>query len=285
MENRVRTINYYDIVASVEEICIKANRELPAETRGYYQKAFESESGRARSVMEHIIENSTIAAEKNIAICQDTGVAVFFVKLGVDVVIDGGPSVLVNDAIEDGVKVGYEKGYLRKSMVSDPLFNRKNTGNNLPAIIHLEMVDGDSLEISFAPKGGGAENMSALSMMPPSAGVDGVIDFVVDTVTKAWANPCPPIVVGVGIGGNFEKAPWLAKKALLREDAHQDPEYRDLEVTLLSRINETGIGPQGFGGKTTAFAVRVEWFPCHIASLPVGVNINCHVHRHMTVTL
>ena len=213
--------------------------------------------------------------------CQDTGTAVIFLEIGDQVKIDEGHIV---DAINEGVRKGYKEGYLRKSIVEDPL-RRKNTGDNTPAIIHTKLVKGDTLKITVVPKGGGAENMSEVRMMAPAAGREGIIEFVRERVAKSKANPCPPIVVGVGIGGNFERSAFLAKKALLRKigERHPDPYYAELERDLLKAANSTGIGPQGLGGKITALDVFVEYEPCHIASMPVAVNINCHVARHREI--
>ena len=229
-----------------------------------------------------IMENYTVADRENCPICQDTGVACVFLKIGQEVHISGN----LTEAVNEGVRRGYRDGYLRKSVVRDPL-NRENTGDNTPAMLYTELVPGDKLEITVAPKGFGSENMSAIAMLRPSDGVEGVVDFVVKTVENAGPNPCPPIVVGVGIGGTFDKAAYLAKKALLRplDSSNQDPFYQDLERRLLERINDLGIGPQGFGGRTTALKVNVEQYPTHIAGLPVAVNINCHVARHQTEVL
>ena len=228
------------------------------------------------------MENYTIAREKAQPICQDTGVACVFLKIGQDVHLTGN----LEDAINEGVRQGYAEGYLRKSVVRDPL-DRVNTGDNTPAMIYYELVPGDTLEITVAPKGFGSENMSAIKMLRPSDGEQGVKDFVLQVVEAAGPNPCPPIVVGVGIGGTFDKAAYLAKKALMRsvDVPNPKPYYANLEKELLEKINALGIGPQGFGGKTTALAVNIEEFPTHIAGLPVAVNINCHVTRHKTEVL
>ncbi len=243
----------------------------------------QEESPIARTMLTDIIKNAEIAREEQMPICQDTGMAVFFLKLGQEVHITGG---LLADAINEGVRQGYQDGYLRKSVVADPV-RRGNTGDNTPAVIHLELVAGDSLEITLAPKGFGSENMSAIKMCKPSEGLDGIIDFVVETVKNAGGNPCPPLVVGVGIGGTFEKCATLAKQALLRDvdSKNPDPYYAELEEILLTKINQLDIGPQGFGGKTTALGVNVETFPTHIAGMPCAVNINCHVTRHITKKL
>lgn len=214
--------------------------------------------------------------------CQDCGAAVVFLEVGQDVKIEGGA---LEDAVNEGVRIGYKEGYLRKSMC-DP-FSRQNTGDNTPAIIHTKIVPGDKLQIIVAPKGGGSENMSAIKMFPPSAGIQGVKDFIIERATQAGPNPCPPIIIGVGIGGNFEKAAQLAKEALLREvDEHSDiPEIAELEKEMLEKVNKIGVGPQGLGGRNTALALHINYMPCHIASFPVAININCHAARHKSATL
>lgn len=236
----------------------------------------------ARKILQTMVENQKIAKEKGLPICQDTGIAVVFVELGQDVHVIGGN---LKDAINEGVRRGYRDGYLRKSMLKDPLLNRVNTQDNTPAIIHVDVVEGDKLKIVVCPKGAGSENMSAMAMLKPAEGIEGVKRFVVDTVKKAGANPCPPVVVGVGIGGNFEYAPYLAKKALTRPIDVRHPVYGLLEEQLLKEINSLGIGPQGLGGSITALAVNIEVYPTHIAQLPVAVNISCHVTRHGEVIL
>lgn len=283
----MKSIQFSDIVGEVKRLCVDANVDLPADSLKALESAAHSEkSAHARSILEQCVENASIARSGRIPICQDTGLAVFFVRLGKDALIAGG-SGLVSDAIQQGVREGYTEGFLRTSVLADPLYDRKNTKDNTPAIIHLEIVAGDSLEITIAPKGGGAENMSRIAMLAPSAGEAGVISFVTETVVSAGGNPCPPTVVGVGIGGNFERCAYLAKKALLREigSRNADERYAKLEEVILERINASGVGAQGFGGSTTSFSVHIEQEPCHLASLPVAVNINCHVHRHKTVTL
>ncbi|MDN5332079.1 MAG: fumarate hydratase subunit alpha [Tepidanaerobacteraceae bacterium] len=281
----MREIHVDQIISAVERLCIDANVKLPEDVKAALNRALEKEtSPLGKEILSDIIKNYQIAEEKDLAICQDTGFAVFFVKLGQDVRIVGGN---FSDAINEGVRRGYKNGYLRKSIVNDPLIYRKNTGDNTPAIIHLEMVPGDKIHITFAPKGGGSENMSALRMLKPADGVEGVKKFVLETVRQAGPNPCPPIVVGVGIGGTIEVATLIAKKALLRPigEHHPMPEIAKLEKELLEEVNKLGIGPQGFGGKTTALAVNIETFPAHIASLPVAINIQCHVARHMEIEI
>ena len=238
----------------------------------------------SRSILDKIVLNDRLAEERMVAMCQDTGMAIFRVQVGQEICFTGGS---LDEAIQAGTAQGYCEGYLRKSVVSDPLFDRVNTKDNTPAIIYYEMVPGDKLHITFAPKGFGSENMSAIKMLKPADGVDGVLDFVVDTVKKAGPNPCPPIVVGVGIGGTFEKAAQLSKFALMREvgSHNEDERYAGLEDELMQRINALAIGPAGLGGSTTALGVHVEWFPTHIAGLPVAVNICCHAYRHGSVTL
>lgn len=277
----MREINVSQIADTLEQMCIKANCVLNTDVENALRKGLECEtSGIGRGVLENILKNAEIARDEYVPICQDTGMAVVFLKIGQDVHLVGGS---LNAAVNEGVRRGYEKGYLRKSVVADPV-RRGNTGDNTPAIIHTEIVDGDAVEITVAPKGFGSENMSAVKMLKPSEGIDGIIDFVVSVVKNAGGNPCPPLVVGVGIGGTFEKVAYLAKSALLRDvDSHNpDPYYAELEDTLLEKINELNIGPQGFGGKTTALGVNVETFPTHIAGMPCAVNINCHVTRHLS---
>ena len=276
----MREINVAQITEVIARLCIEANTHLPEDVKGVIKKCRACEDGEiACGILDRIIENFEIADAENVPICQDTGMACVFVKLGQEVHVNGD----LNEAIHEGVRQGYSEGYLRKSVVRDPL-DRVNTGDNTPAMIYYDIVPGDKIEITLAPKGFGSENMSKIAMLRPSDGLQGVIDFVVKTVEEAGPNPCPPIVVGVGIGGTFDKAALMAKKALLRPVNEHNPEkfYADLEDDLLKRVNELGIGPQGFGGLTTALAVNVEKCPTHIAGLPVAVNINCHVTRHKT---
>ncbi|MCX5783983.1 MAG: fumarate hydratase [Elusimicrobia bacterium] len=280
----MQTIAFQKIVSEVEKLCIKANCNLPKDVLSALCAAQKSEkSPLGKSILNACIENAKYAKAKSMPICQDTGLAVFFAELGDNVRVKGG---LLKDAINKGVGKGYAKGYLRKSVVSDPL-ERVNTKNNLPAIIHIEIVKGSKLKIYFMPKGAGCENMSALAMLSPSADDKTIADFVAGAVIAAGANPCPPTVVGVGIGGNFETAPLLAKKALLRPlgKPNRNPRYARLEKTILAKINASGIGPQGLGGTITSLAVHIEYAPCHIASLPVAVNINCHAHRLAKIEL
>ena len=279
----MREISANLITETVKRLCVEANCYLPCDLQNRIEESYQTENWpQAKEILERIIENYTIAREKAQPICQDTGVACVFLKIGQDVHITGN----LEDAINEGVRQGYTEGYLRKSVVRDPL-DRVNTGDNTPAMIYYELVPGDQLEITVAPKGFGSENMSAIKMLRPSDGEQGVKDFVLQVVEAAGPNSCPPIVVGVGIGGTFDKAAYLAKKALMRSvDApNPKPYYANLEKELLEKINALGIGPQGFGGKTTALAVNIEEFPTHIAGLPVAVNINCHVTRHKTEVL
>jgi fumarate hydratase subunit alpha len=269
------------IAGCVAEMCQEANIYLGEDVYKALKEAFQrEESPTGKEVLQQLIENVEIARNEQIPICQDTGFAVFFVEWGQDVHLTGGT---LEEAIHEGVRKGYKEGYLRKSIVDDPLVKRVNTGDNTPAVIHLSMVAGDKVKIAFAPKGGGSENMSAVKMLKPSDGVDGVIDFVVNHVREAGPNPCPPIVVGVGIGGTFDKVAVLAKKALFRHlgQPHPDPLFAGLEQKILEKINNLGIGPQGFGGRITALAVHIETFPSHIASMAAAVNINCHACRHV----
>ncbi|GHU93040.1 fumarate hydratase [Spirochaetia bacterium] len=274
----MRIIEAALITETVKRLCIEANRNLPADVRERIKECRRNETWpAAQDTLDKIISNFELAEKKRIPICQDTGMACVFLEIGTGVYIEGD----VNEAVHEGVRQGYREAYLRASVVADPL-NRKNTGDNTPALINIDFVPGDRIAVTVAPKGFGSENMSRTKMLTPSDGVKGVIDFVVDTVEKAGPNPCPPIVVGVGIGGSFDKSALIAKKALLRPlgKANPDKYYADLESTLLEKINSLGIGPQGFGGATTALAVAVETMPTHIAGLPCAVNINCHVSRH-----
>jgi fumarate hydratase subunit alpha len=279
----MREIHVDEIRDNVAQICIEAAYDLSEDVCTAFDRAQETETApAAKAVIGLLKENARIAREDRIPICQDTGIAVFFVEIGQDLRIKNG---FLTDAINEGVRKGYKEGYLRKSVV-DPL-TRKNTGDNTPAIIYTEVVPGDKLRISFMPKGAGSENMSAIRMLRPTEGIEGIKDFVLECVRKAGANPCPPIVVGVGIGGTFEKAAVMAKKSLLRHIGSPNPklELASLEEDLLKAVNRMGIGPEGLGGEVTAMAVHVESHPCHIASLPVAVNINCHAARHKTITL
>lgn len=274
----MRQISAQQITDTVAKLCIEANCHLSSDIKDRLNGMYEQESWpQAKEILGRIIENYGIADRENVPICQDTGMACVFLKIGQEVHIDGD----LTDAVNEGVRRGYGEGYLRKSVVRDPL-DRVNTGDNTPAMLYTELVPGDKIEITVAPKGFGSENMSGIKMLRPSDGVEGVKEFVLKVVEDAGPNPCPPIVVGVGIGGTFDKAAYMAKKALLRsvDVPNEKPFYAQLEQQLLDKINALGIGPQGFGGKTTALAVNIETCPTHIAGLPVAVNINCHVTRH-----
>ena len=277
----MKEINVSKVRDAVAELCIEANKVLPDDITCAIEKAkLSEENPLAKEILNDLCKNCQMAKELDVPVCQDTGMAVVFLKIGQDVHFVGGN---LNAAVNEGVKIGYEKGLLRKSVVSDPI-NRVNTGDNTPAVIHLEIVDGDEVEITVAPKGFGSENMSKIYMLTPFDSRKGVVDSVLDCVKKASGNPCPPIVVGVGIGGDFEECALLSKKALCRDTSkpNENPFYKELEEELLNEINKTGIGPQGFGGVTTALAVNIETAPTHIAGLPVAVNIGCHVTRHKT---
>ncbi len=275
----MREIHISKIIDTVKELCIEANYYLSNDVKRALCNAKENETWPlAENILDQIILNSDIAKNENMPICQDTGMACIFIDIGQDVHIVGG---LLDYAINEGVRRGYEEGFLRKSVVKDPI-NRINTKDNTPAIIYYNMVAGDKIKITVAPKGFGSENMSRIKMLKPSDGLQGVKDFIIETVKLAGPNPCPPIVIGVGIGGTFDKAAYLAKKALIRplDKRNEDKFYSDLEEELLDTINKLGIGPQGFGGKTTALGLNIETYPTHIAGLPVAVNINCHATRH-----
>ena len=277
----MREISCNAIISSIKEMCIQATHYLSDDMKSALYKGVEKEeSPLGRQILEQLCENLTIAGEDMIPICQDTGMAVVFVEIGQEVhITDGG----LEDAINEGVRQGYVEGYLRKSVVSDPI-ERVNTQDNTPAIIHYSIVPGDRFRITLAPKGFGSENMSQIRMFKPSAGLQGIKDFILEVVETAGPNPCPPMVIGVGIGGTFDKAALLAKKALMRpvDSKNSDPYYADLEEEMLEKVNELGIGPQGFGGRTTAIGLNIETLPTHIAGMPCAVNINCHVTRHKT---
>nr|WP_058485836.1 fumarate hydratase [Defluviitalea phaphyphila] len=280
----MREVHVKEIEQAVSKLCMEANFHLSKDIKESLEKSREEEiSPLGENILEDIIENANIASKKEIPICQDTGTAVVFIEIGQDVHIIGGD---LEEAIQNGIRKGYSEGFLRKSIVEDPLI-RVNTKDNTPGIIHYLIVKGDKIKITLAPKGGGSENMSALKMLKPADGVEGVEKFVLETVDKAGPNACPPLVVGVGIGGNFEMAAFLAKKALIRPIDKSNPKkhIKEMEERLLNKINTLGIGPQGLGGKITALGVNIEVFPTHIASLPVAVNISCHVTRHKTIVL
>jgi fumarate hydratase subunit alpha len=279
----MREVRVDQVADTVSRLFMEANIQLDEDVLAAFEQAIAAEeSPTAREVLRELQENARIALQEHVPMCQDTGLAVVFVEMGQDVHIVGG---YLYDAIQEGVRRGYRDGYLRKSACHP--FSRANTGDNTPAIIHLDVVPGDRLRIMAVPKGGGSENMSRVMMLTPAAGKEGIVDYVIQRVRESGSNPCPPIIVGVGIGGTFEKAALLAKKALLRPlgSAHADGEMADLEAEMLRRINDLGIGPQGYGGRTTALGVHVEVMPCHIASLPVAVNIQCHASRHKEAVL
>ncbi len=279
----MRNISSDKIVDTVARLCVEANYFLGKDMIQAFKNCIErEESETGRDILNQLLRNAEIAEKEQVPLCQDCGFAVVFLELGTEVCIDG--SIL--DAINEGVRKGYTEGYLRKSILADPV-KGKNTGDNTPAIIHTTFVPGDKIKITVAPKGGGSENMSEVKMMKPADGIEGVKDFVIDRVLRSSSNPCPPTVVGVGIGGTFEYVAFLAKKALLRNigDRNQDPFYADVERELLQRINDLGIGPMGLGGRTTSLDVFIETHPRHIASFPVAVNINCHVARHKSAVI
>jgi fumarate hydratase subunit alpha len=279
----LKTVKLTEIRDKIKDLVQEANFELQDDVVAVIKDmAKKEESPAGQEVFRQMLENADIAREERLGLCQDTGLAVFAVELGEDVRFEKSDGLgSLRDAIYEGTRLGYAEGYLRKSVVEDPV-RRKNTGTNTPAYIHWELVPGEVFKVSFIAKGGGAENMSAIRMFPPAAGLEGIEDFVVETADKGGSNPCPPIIVGVGVGGNFEFSAWLAKKALLRRPLgshNPDPFYADMERRLLDRINNLGIGPQGMGGRVTTLAVHVESYPCHIASMPAAVNIQCHSHR------
>ncbi len=281
----MRTLKYNDIITAVRSMCIEAAYVLPDDVLARIKEARAAETfSRAQWILDNIIENARIASSRRIPICQDTGTAVFFVKLGDGVRVDDGRLI---DAINEGVRRGYTDGYLRSSIVDDPIFDRINTGGNTPAAVHVDLVPGDGLGITLLPKGAGCENMSALAMLKPSDGSAGVAKFVCDAVISAGGNPCPPLIVGVGVGGTADAVCALAKKALLRPVGvhNDDGRYAQIERYLIKEINASGVGPQGLGGMHTALWVAVEYMPCHIASMPVAVCINCHAARRASIEL
>ncbi len=280
----MREITTEQITQTVRSLCIRANCQLPEDVRCAIQAARETEvSPVGQSILGDVVENFTFAGERQLPICQDTGMAVVFCDLGQEVHITGG---LLSDAVNRGVSLGYTEGHLRCSVVEDPL-RRVNTGDNTPAILHLRLVEGDRLSITVAPKGFGSENMASLSMLKPSVTREQVEDTIVEAVSRAGSNPCPPVIVGVGLGGDFELAALLSKRALLRplDEDNPDPYYREMEERILDKVNRLGIGPQGLGGRTTALKVSILTHPTHIAGLPCAVNLNCHVARHASAVL
>ena len=280
----MREISVNTVTDVVARLCIEANTHLPKDVKCAIEGCRACEDGViAQGVLDNIIENYNIADRENVPICQDTGMACVFLEIGQDVhFVDGD----LREAVDEGVRRGYREGYLRKSVVADPV-RRGNTGDNTPAMLYTEIVPGDKVKITVGPKGFGSENMSAIRMFKPSAGLQGIKDFILETVENAGPNPCPPMVIGVGIGGTFDKAALLAKKALMRplDSHHPDPFYAQLEEEMLQKVNALGIGPQGFGGKTTAIGLNIETLPTHIAGMPCAININCHVTRHQTEVL
>jgi len=281
----VRDLDVKDITEAVRELCITANYDLPRDVYDALVAACAAEeSPVGREVLEQLVENADIAARDRVPICQDTGFAVVFAEVGQDVHLVGGT---LADAVDEGVRRGYGDGYLRKSVAQEPAHARRNTKDNTPAILHTTLVPGDKVRLTMMAKGGGAENMSSLNMLKPSQGWAGMSQAVVDTVSRAGSNPCPPVIIGVGIGGTIDEVTLLAKRALLRDvgSTHPDPRVAEMEDELLVRINDLGIGPQGLGGRTTALDVFIEEMPSHIASMPVAVNVQCHAQRHKTVEL
>ncbi len=279
----MREINTSEITEVVAKLCQDTNYYIAPDIKRAFEKSVQIENGLSKEVMETLLENAEIAKEKQIPICQDTGMVVVYIEVGQDVKLVG---EYVEDAINNGVRKGYEEGYLRKSVVADPI-NRVNTKDNTPAVIHYKIVKGDKVKIVVSPKGFGSENMSSLTMLKPSQGIEGVKQAILNTIKNAGPNPCPPIVVGVGIGGTMEKASLMSKQALFRDvdSRSQDEYWANMEDELLTEINNLGIGPSGFGGKTTALAVNINTYPTHIAGLPVAVNIGCHVTRHGSAEL
>ncbi len=280
----MRRVKASEITEVVKDLIIKANCDIPEETVVLFKEALtKEESPLGKEVLQQILLNAEIARKEKMPYCQDTGVDVIFLEVGQEVVIEGD----LTEAVNEGVRRATEEGYLRASMVWDPVFERKNTGDNTPAIIHTEIVPGDRIKITVAPKGAGSENTSRLAMLKPADGWEGVRKFILETVKNAGPNACPPLTVGVGIGGNFEYCAYLAKKALLRPhgERHPDPLIAKVEEELLEDINKLGLGPMGFGGTVTAVDVKVEMYPCHIASLPVAVNIQCHASRHASAEI
>ena len=281
----MKKISNEQIVGTVKNLFLDAVKILPEDVCTALEDSLKTEeSGMGRTVIEQLLKNKDIARQEGLALCQDTGFAVVFIEWGNKVYFEGGD---IMDAVNEGVKKAYSEGFYRKSIVDDPVFDRKNTGDNTPCVLHFEMVDGENVKITAAPKGGGSENMSAIRMLRPADGLEGVKAFVMETVEKAGGNPCPPVIVGIGIGGTFEKCALLSKKALLRKLGvrNADQRYAALEIELLKEINKTGIGPMGLGGRVTALEVNIEHYPCHIASLPVAVNIQCNSARHKEIIL
>ncbi|MBC7330946.1 MAG: fumarate hydratase [Synergistetes bacterium] len=281
----MRELHVNEIIPVVEKMCIQAASVLPSDVMDVIKKAYEKEeSPLGKNILNLLVENATVAANEEVPICQDTGITLVFVEVGQDLRIVGGS---LYDAINEGVRRGYVNGYLRKSVVSDPIFERKNTGDNTPAVIYTDIVPGDKLKIALMPKGGGSENMSQLRMLIPADGPEGIKKFVLEAVERAGPNPCPPIILGIGIGGTMDKAAVLSKKALLRKvgEPHPDPRIAAFEREILEEVNKLGIGPQGLGGRITALAVHIEIYPTHLVALPVAISFQCHAARHVEVVL
>lgn len=281
----IKKISAEQIIETVKKLFLDAVTILPEDVCSAFEASLKAEeSVMGKSVIEQLLKNKDIAMREELALCQDTGFSVIFIEWGNKVFFEGGD---ILNAVNEGVRRAYNEGFFRKSIVNDPVFDRKNTGDNTPCILHFEMVEGENVKITAAPKGGGSENMSAIRMFRPADGLDGIKAFVLETIEKAGGNPCPPVIVGIGIGGTFEKCAMLSKKALLRKLGirNSDLRYAQLEVELLSAINKSGIGPMGLGGRITAIEVNIEYYPCHIASLPVAVNIQCNSARHKEVIL
>ena len=281
----MKTLDVKKITEAIRQMAVEVNTNLPKDVQEALENACQKEeSPFGQYCLKQIVANANLARDDHQAMCQDTGTLVCYLNIGQDLHLVGGD---VTEAVNEGVRQGYKDGYLRKSIVEEPVFERNNTETNTPAVIHMNIVPGDACEVVVMPKGGGAENMGALGMLKPTAGKDGVVDFVVDAVSNAGGNPCPPIIVGVGIGGTMEKATAIAKEALMRPigSHHEDARYSAMEDEILERVNKLGIGPQGLGGRVTALAVHINTYPCHIASMPVAVNINCHAARHMSMVL
>ncbi|MGM0419388.1 MAG: fumarate hydratase [Bacillota bacterium] len=279
----MKKITQTTIVEQVADLVQETNYNLPEDVKSALIEAeAEEKTEVGRKILQQILKNADIAAAEHVPLCQDTGITVVFARVGQDLFIEGN----LEEAINQGVRKGYQEGFLRKSVVDDP-FSRKNTEDNTPAIIHYIPVEGDKLRLDIATKGGGSENMSKINMLKPTASKREIVDYIVQVVTEAGANACPPLIIGVGIGGNFEKAALLAKESLFTDlrEINPDPELAELEDEILARINRTGIGPQGLGGRTTALAVNIKTFPCHIASMPVAVNLNCHSARHISTVI
>jgi fumarate hydratase subunit alpha len=279
----MRTIQRNEIYDAIKDACISIQNRYSPAMEAALNKAIDTESGTAKSILEVLMENSELASTTGLPMCQDTGIVVVWVQLGHQVILESPLEETINESVKDA----YEIAYLRKSVVKDPLFNRINTKDNTPAVVHVDLIEGDQCILHVAAKGFGSENMSALIMLTPADGVEGAKKFILDTVSKAGPNACPPMVIGVGVGGTMDQAAWLAKRSLFREigERNTNTDYATLEEDLLQQINELGIGPQGLGGKTTALEVFIEYYPTHIAGLPVAVNIQCHMTRHHKVVL